>query len=245
MKRMTWNWLNSLPKQMRTNEPARARLDKPCPAFDKVRTANLSSRFRMFRKELEVFMKAVHLSSPADRVFLTRKGNHFKRIARQSPDWSRQREKLFELQEESQAHIRKLINLAAEERPEFSTHLGDAASDTYDRDLTLSLVSFEQEKLYEIEAALKRIDDGSYGICEFTGRPIPKTRLDAIPWARFSEAAERSYGATCHPHLGELHSVRILPSSILLKMISIKWSRVSFAVMSACSAVLFSVGSLA
>ena len=165
----------------------------------------------MFRKELEVFMKAVHLSSLAERVFLTKKGNHFKRIARQSPDWSSQREKLFRLQEESQAHIRKLISLAGEERPEFSTHLGDAASDTYDRDLTLSLVSFEQEKLYEIEAALKRIDDGSYGICEFTGRPIPKTRLDAIPWARFSEAAERSHGATCHPRLGELHSVRILP----------------------------------
>jgi RNA polymerase-binding transcription factor DksA len=165
----------------------------------------------MFRKEPEVFMKAVHLSSLADRVFLTRKGNHFKKIARQYPDWSSQREKLFELQEESQAHIRKLISLAEEERPEFSTHLGDAASDTFDRDLTLSLVSFEQEKLYEIEAALKRIDDGSYGICKLTGRPIPKTRLDAIPWARFSEAAERSHGGTCYPHLGELHSVRILP----------------------------------
>ena len=75
----------------------------------------------------------------------------------------------------------------------------------------MGLVSFEQEKLYEIEAALKRIDDGSYGICELTGQPIPKTRLDAIPWARFSEAAERYLGATCHPHLGELHSVRILP----------------------------------
>ena len=104
-----------------------------------------------------------------------------------------------------------MIDLAAEERPEFSTHLGDAASDTFDRDLTLSLVSFEQEKLYEIEAALKRIDDGSYGICELTGRLIPKTRLDAVPWTRFSEVAGRYLGATCHPYLGELHSVRILP----------------------------------
>ena len=165
----------------------------------------------MFRKEPEVFMKAVELTSPVHRVFLTKKGNHFKKIAQQSPDWSGQRDNLLELQEQSQTHIRKLISLAAEERPEFSTRLGDAASDTFDRDLTLSLVSFEQEKLYEIEAALQRIDDGSYGICEFTGRPIPKTRLDAIPWARFSEAAERSHGATCHPHLGELHSMRILP----------------------------------
>lgn len=155
-------------------------------------------------------MKAIQLTSLADRVFLTKKGNHFKRTARESPDWSSQRETLFKLQEESQALIRKLMSLAAEECPEFSTHLGDAASDTFDRDLTLGLVSFEQEKLYEIEAALKRIDDGSYGICELTGQPIPKTRLDAIPWARFSEAAERYLGATCHPHLGKLHSLRIL-----------------------------------
>jgi len=156
-------------------------------------------------------MRAAPITSPRDRVFLTKKGNHFKKIAQRSPNWSRQRERLFKLQEASVAHIRKLIDLAAEERPEFSTHLGDAATDTFDRDLTLSLVSFEQEKLYEIEAALKRIDDGSYGICELTGQPIPQRRLEAVPWTRFSEAAERDLGVTSHPHLGELHSVRVMP----------------------------------
>jgi len=155
-------------------------------------------------------MKATQITSPRDRVFLTKKGNHFKKIAQQSSDWSRQRERLFKLREESLVHIRQLISLAAEERPEFSTHLGDAATDTFDRDLTLSLASFEQEKLYEIEAALKRIDDGSYGICELTGQPIPQRRLEAVPWARFSEAAERDLGITSHPHLGELHSVRVM-----------------------------------
>lgn len=155
-------------------------------------------------------MKAARITSPRDRVFLTKKGNHFKKIAQRSRDWSRQREKLFKLQEESLAHIGQLISLAAEERPEFSTHLGDAATDAFDRDLTLSLVSFEQEKLYEIEAALKRIDDGSYGICELTGQPIPQRRLQAVPWTRFSEAAERNLGVTSHPHLGELHSVRVM-----------------------------------
>lgn len=140
-------------------------------------------------------MKAARLTSPSDRVFLTKKGNHFKKTAQRPPDWSRQRKKLFELQSESLAHIHKLIGLAAEERPEFSTHRGDAATDSFDRDLTLSLVTFEQEKLYEIEAALKRIDDGSYGICELTGQPIPKPRLDAIPWARLSEAGRgKGYG---------------------------------------------------
>ena len=155
-------------------------------------------------------MKATRITSRRDLVFLTKKGNHFKKIVQRSPDWSRQRERLFKLQEESLAHIRQLIGLAAEERPEFSTHLGDAATDTFDRDLTLSLVSFEQEKLYEIEAALKRIDDGSYGICELTGRPIPERRLEAVPWTRFCEAAERNLRVTSHPHLGELHSVRVM-----------------------------------
>jgi RNA polymerase-binding transcription factor DksA len=162
----------------------------------------------MFREELEAFMKAARLISPMDRVFLTKKGDHFEKIAQRAPDWSKQRERLWELQEQSLAHIHQLVSLAAEEKPEFSTHPGDAATDTFDRDLTLSLVSFEQEKLYEIEAALKRIDDGSYGICELTGQPILRRRLDAIPWTRFSEAAERQLGTTSHPHLGVLHSMR-------------------------------------
>ena len=177
-------------------------------------------------------------------MFLTKKGNHFKRT-RQSADWSSQREKLFKLQEESQALVRKLISRAAEECPEFSTHLGDAASHAFERDLTLSVISFEREKLYEIEAALKRIDDGSYSICELTGQPIPKTRLDAIPWARFSEAAERYLGTTCHPHLGELHSLGILSEADFTEADFDKVESGYFAVMSACSAVLFSVGSLA
>jgi RNA polymerase-binding transcription factor DksA len=158
-------------------------------------------------------MRAAQLTSTTDRAFLTKDGKHFKKLPQRCPDWFRQREKLFRLQEESLAHIHKLISLAAEESPEFSTHLGDAATDTFDRDLTLGLVSFEQEKLYEIEPALKRIDDGSYGICELTGQPIPKTRLNAIPWTRFSEAAEQYLGTTSHPHLGELHSVRRMPEA--------------------------------
>jgi len=40
--------------------------------------------------------------------------------------------------------------------------------------------------MYEIEEALKRIEKNTYGVCELTGKPIPKTRLEAIPWARFT-----------------------------------------------------------
>src|SRR5215469_9926777 len=105
-------------------ERGRLLIANMCKASDKSRVAFRSRMFSVFRKEPEVFMKAVELTSPADRVFLTKRGNHFKKIAQQSPDWSGQRERLLELQEQSQTHIRKLISLAAEERPEFSTHLG-------------------------------------------------------------------------------------------------------------------------
>ena len=68
----------------------------------------------------------------------------------------------------------------------FGMHQADAGSDAYDRDFALSLLSQEQDALYEIEEALKRIDGGTYGICEMSGKPIPHARLEAIPFARYT-----------------------------------------------------------
>ena len=62
----------------------------------------------------------------------------------------------------------------------FGMHQADAGSDAYDRDFALSLLSQEQDALYEIEEALKRVDAGTYGICEMSGKPIPHARLEAI-----------------------------------------------------------------
>ena len=66
----------------------------------------------------------------------------------------------------------------------FGMHQADAGSDAYDRDFALSLLSQEQDALYEIEEALKRIELGSYGICEMSGKPIAHARLEALPFAR-------------------------------------------------------------
>ena len=52
--------------------------------------------------------------------------------------------------------------------------------------LRLSLLSQEQDALYEIEEALKRIENTTYGICEMSSKPIPHARLEAIPFARFT-----------------------------------------------------------
>ena len=65
-------------------------------------------------------------------------------------------------------------------------HQADAGSDAYDRDFAFSLLSQEQDALYEIDQALKRIEVGTYGICEMSGKPIPHARLEAIPFARFT-----------------------------------------------------------
>ncbi len=65
-------------------------------------------------------------------------------------------------------------------------HQADAGSDAYEKDFALSILSQEQDVLYEIDEALKRIEVGTYGICEMTGKTIPPARLDARPFARFT-----------------------------------------------------------
>lgn len=68
----------------------------------------------------------------------------------------------------------------------FGMHQADAGSDAYDRDFALSLLSQEQDSLYEIDEALKRLETGSYGTCEMSGKPIPQPRLEALPFTRYT-----------------------------------------------------------
>ena len=62
-------------------------------------------------------------------------------------------------------------------------HLGDLASETHDREVEYGLEENGDEVVSEIDAALKRIDDGTYGVCASCGQPIGKERLEARPWA--------------------------------------------------------------
>ena len=68
----------------------------------------------------------------------------------------------------------------------FGMHQADAGSDAYDRDFALNLLSQEQDALHEIEEALKRIDYGTYGVCEMSKKKIIHARLEAIPFARYT-----------------------------------------------------------
>lgn len=75
----------------------------------------------------------------------------------------------------------------------FGMHQADAGSDAYEKDFALSLLSQEQDALYEIEEAIKRIENGSYGICEMSGEGIPSARLEAIPFARYTVECQSKF----------------------------------------------------
>lgn len=69
-------------------------------------------------------------------------------------------------------------------------HMADAATDAFDTEFNIGLASKEKNVIYEIDAALVRIKEGTYGICEKYGTPISKKRLKAMPYARFCIKAQ-------------------------------------------------------
>jgi DnaK suppressor protein len=88
--------------------------------------------------------------------------------------------------------------------------MADSGTDNFDRDFALSLLSSDQDAIYEIEEALKRIEKKTYGVCELTGKAIPKARLEAIPWTRFTVEAQAQLekeGALKSRRLGQLGTI--------------------------------------
>ncbi len=65
-------------------------------------------------------------------------------------------------------------------------HMADMGTDNYEQEFTLGLVEKDRKLLRDLNDALAKIQNGTYGICEGTGKPISKARLEAQPWARFS-----------------------------------------------------------
>jgi RNA polymerase-binding transcription factor len=78
-------------------------------------------------------------------------------------------------------------------------HLADQGSDEYDQSLALGLAASQRSLLSEIDDAIKRIDNRTYGICELTGVPIKRERLEATPWARFSVEGARQADSGRYP----------------------------------------------
>ena len=125
-------------------------------------------------------------------------------------EWAKFYQRLLELREQLMRQMNGLAKESAQEMAGYSLHMADSGTDNFDRDFALSLLSSDQDAIYEIEEALKRIEKNTYGICELTGKSIPKTRLEAIPWTRFTVQAQAQLekeGALRQRRLGALGTV--------------------------------------
>jgi RNA polymerase-binding transcription factor DksA len=103
---------------------------------------------------------------------------------------------LTSLREKIQSKINKRSQAAgkiADEEPELAVPAQTEDDDTFDHDFALSLVANEQDALAEVDAAIERIYDGSYGICEITGKEISRERLNAVPFARYSVEGQAQF----------------------------------------------------
>ena len=129
---------------------------------------------------------------------------------RVKPEWSKYYQHLLELRERLLNQMSGLAKESAEEMASYSLHMADSGTDNFDRDFALSILSSDQDAIWEIEEALKRIEKNTYGVCELTQKPIPKARLDAIPWTRFTVEAQAQLereGALRQRKLGTLSTV--------------------------------------
>jgi len=85
-----------------------------------------------------------------------------------------------------QDNLKTSISDAAGENSRYTFHLGDVASLSYGREFSMGLAERQQKYLEEIDEALERINEGTYGICKVTGELIPAERLEEVPVAKYS-----------------------------------------------------------
>ena len=92
----------------------------------------------------------------------------------------------------SEDTLKKSQKDAAGDISGYTYHMADIATDTYDREFSLGLASNERKVIYEIDDAIKKVEDGTYGICEGCKKLISKTRLKALPYARLCLKCQQS-----------------------------------------------------
>ncbi|HNX04370.1 MAG TPA: TraR/DksA C4-type zinc finger protein [Opitutales bacterium] len=115
---------------------------------------------------------------------------------REIPDrFQKYHDMLLALRDKIQGKINQRSRVAnpADSNAELAVPAQTDDDDTFDHDFALSLVANEQDALQEIDSALDRIYDGTYGICEITGREISAERLEAVPFARYSVEGQAQF----------------------------------------------------
>ena len=98
--------------------------------------------------------------------------------------------RLGEVRREIMGDVEAVQRQSTEFGDDGTQDIGDLAAATYSQQVLMELGERERERLREVEAAFKRIEDGTYGICEESDKPIPFTRLEVIPYARFTVGAQ-------------------------------------------------------
>jgi DnaK suppressor protein len=124
--------------------------------------------------------------------------------------WQRHYARLLQLRKHLLQDTEELEDDAKAETSSFSMHMADAATDSFDRDLALTLLAMDQNAIGEIDAAIQRIREGRYGLCELTGKSIPRKRLEAIPWARYTVKGQselEKHGDAAQVHLNKLDAI--------------------------------------
>ena len=181
----------SSPKKKASKKPVKAQSKKPAPSkapAARAQTAKRPAKATANNKPKKV--SDPNSSGEQEITTILATANH--KGKRLDPFTREQKDKLLQLRDDmvdSMAGVAKdNLRSRAEgsEASAFGMHQADAGSDAYDRDFALSLLSQEQDALYEIDQALKRIELGTYGKCEMSGKPISRARLEAIPFARFT-----------------------------------------------------------
>ncbi len=179
-------------KSKKTPKPAPKKAAKKPPAKPAKKATHQAPKVK--KPALNPAKKAAPAAKPANKV----KPAPFVKIAVVKPTLplvgflAKQRQRLLTLKDTLLDSMNGVAKDSLRSRADgseasaFGMHQADAGSDAYDRDFALSLLSQEQDSLYEIDEALKRIETGAYGVCEISGKPIMHARLEALPFTRYT-----------------------------------------------------------
>ncbi len=156
---------------------------KKAPAKKAVKKVSAKAK-PVAKKTVKKSVLPVHVHKPAPHIPATPPGR--KLTAKEVREF---KDILLTLRERVSGEYSTLSrdNLEANQR---DPSLSDQGTDTFDREMELNMMGSEQEVIFEIDAALRRVEKGTFGICELTGQPINFERLQALPYVRYTVRAQ-------------------------------------------------------
>ena len=134
----------------------------------------------MVQKRKKTSREQVSSTRKKKRGLVNANAKHFRELLLE-----KRREILRNVSEFEDEALRKSRLDATGDLSSMPIHMADLGTDNYEQEFALGLMDSERKLLREIDNALGRLEKKTYGICEGTGKPISKARLEAQPWARY------------------------------------------------------------